>query len=184
MLGNAVSMKFMLNTANCPMITGVASRMVRFVTAAWICSVFVLLGAVFGGAGAIVRLDGDSPDAVTVRDRAALIVNFGERPKARYRPRKKSPSTRMGIAALVRESSAELYLFSSDYPHAEGLGHPRDAVAQFAVGSDQRLVALLHVLEALLGPRLPSLPRPVQRLAEPEPPGEDAGFRRRERWRT
>lgn len=60
-------------------------------------------GNVFGGTGAIVRLDGDAPDAVTVRDRAALIVNFGERPKARYGARKKLPSTRMGIAALVRQ---------------------------------------------------------------------------------
>jgi imidazolonepropionase-like amidohydrolase len=61
-------------------------------------------GNVFGGTGAIVRLDGDSPDAVTVRDRAALIVNFGEQPKARYGARKKIPSSRMGIAALVRET--------------------------------------------------------------------------------
>ena len=32
--------------------TAVGSRMIRFVTAAWICSVFVVLGAVIGGAGA------------------------------------------------------------------------------------------------------------------------------------
>ncbi len=32
--------------------TAVGSRMMRFTTAAWICSIFVVLGAVFGGAGA------------------------------------------------------------------------------------------------------------------------------------
>ncbi len=32
--------------------TAVGSRMMRFTTAAWICSIFLVLGAVFGGAGA------------------------------------------------------------------------------------------------------------------------------------
>ena len=32
--------------------TAVASRMIRFATAAWICAVFILLGAVLAGAGA------------------------------------------------------------------------------------------------------------------------------------
>ncbi len=32
--------------------TAVGSRMIRFVTAAWICSVFIVIGAVIGGAGA------------------------------------------------------------------------------------------------------------------------------------
>jgi imidazolonepropionase-like amidohydrolase len=61
-------------------------------------------GNVFGGSGAVVRLDGDSPAAVLVKDRAALIINLGEPPKARYGPKHQSPETRMGIAALVRDA--------------------------------------------------------------------------------
>jgi len=61
-------------------------------------------GNVIGGSGAIVRLDGASPDAVLVKAGAALVANFGEPPKARYGPRNQSPDTRMGIAALVRDA--------------------------------------------------------------------------------
>jgi len=68
-------------------------------------------GNVFGGRGAVVRLDGDSPEAVLVKDRAALVINLGEPPKARYGPKHQSPDTRMGIAALVREA----FVKASDY---------------------------------------------------------------------
>ncbi|PYS96038.1 MAG: amidohydrolase, partial [Acidobacteria bacterium] len=61
-------------------------------------------GNVIGGSGAIVRLDGASPDAVLVKAGAALVANFGEPPKARYGPRNQSPDTRMGIAALLRDA--------------------------------------------------------------------------------
>ena len=43
----------------------------------------------------------------------------------------------MDVGQLIRESSPELYLFSSDYPHAEG---GRDPLARFErslVGCDE-----------------------------------------------
>lgn len=61
-------------------------------------------GDVFAGAGAIVHLDGGSPDQVLVRDGAALVVNLGEPPKARFGARHQSPATRMGTAAVVRDA--------------------------------------------------------------------------------
>ena len=61
-------------------------------------------GNVIGGAGAIVRLSGGSPQEVLVKAGAALVVNFGEPPKARYGPRHQSPDTRMGIAAVLRDA--------------------------------------------------------------------------------
>ncbi len=61
-------------------------------------------GDVFAGAGTVVHLAGGSPDEVTVRDGAALVVNFGEPPKARFGERNQSPATRMGVAAVVRDA--------------------------------------------------------------------------------
>jgi imidazolonepropionase-like amidohydrolase len=61
-------------------------------------------GNVVAGTGSLVHLDGDSPDRVLIKEDAALLVNLGEAPKARYGPRKQMPSTRMGIAALVRDA--------------------------------------------------------------------------------
>ncbi len=61
-------------------------------------------GNVFGGSGAIVRLDGETPEEVLIKDGAALVVNLGELPKERYGPRSQSPATRMGIAGLVRDA--------------------------------------------------------------------------------
>jgi imidazolonepropionase-like amidohydrolase len=61
-------------------------------------------GNVFGGTGAIVRLDGGTPDEVLIKEGAALVVNLGEPPKERYGPRSQSPATRMGIAGLVRDA--------------------------------------------------------------------------------
>ncbi|HEX9427518.1 MAG TPA: amidohydrolase family protein, partial [Candidatus Polarisedimenticolia bacterium] len=61
-------------------------------------------GNVIGGRGAVVRLAGLTPDAVLIRGAAALTINLGEPPKARYGPRNQSPQTRMGVAAVVREA--------------------------------------------------------------------------------
>ena len=61
-------------------------------------------GNVIGGRAALMHLDGDSPDGMTVRAGAALAVNFGEPPKARYGPRNQSPATRMGIAGVLRQA--------------------------------------------------------------------------------
>jgi imidazolonepropionase-like amidohydrolase len=61
-------------------------------------------GDVFAGGGAVVHLDGATPDQALVKDGAALVVNFGEPPKERYGARKQSPTTRMGVAAVVRDA--------------------------------------------------------------------------------
>jgi len=61
-------------------------------------------GNLIGGTGALVRLDGLSPERALIKDGAALVVNLGEPPKARYGPRHQSPETRMGVAALLRDA--------------------------------------------------------------------------------
>ncbi len=59
--------------------TAVGSRMIRFITAAWICSIFLVLGAVLGGGGAAHGLGklgavNTLPGSFTVALSAALTV--------------------------------------------------------------------------------------------------------------
>ncbi|HBT20774.1 MAG TPA: amidohydrolase [Peptococcaceae bacterium] len=59
---------------------------------------------VVGGLGVVLKTAGDIVDTMVIRDNAGLKVAFGENPKKEYGNRKKSPATRMAIAALLRES--------------------------------------------------------------------------------
>jgi imidazolonepropionase-like amidohydrolase len=103
-------------------------------------------GNVIAGVASVVRLAGDSPDGVLVREHAALVLNFGEPPKARYGGRREMPSTRMGIAALIRDTFTK----AGDY-QAKWAEHARKGAAR---GSDRgapperdlRMEALLPVL--------------------------------------
>ncbi len=97
-------------------------------------------GNVFGGTGAIVSLDGDSPRTVTVRADVALVINLGEPPKERYGPRHESPATRMGIAALIRDTFTKARNYEAKHAaYARGKkGLPPDR--------DLRMEALLPAL--------------------------------------
>jgi len=61
-------------------------------------------GNVFTGQSALVHLDGWTLPEMLVKAPVAMHMGFGEPPKARYGERKTQPSTRMGIAATVRET--------------------------------------------------------------------------------
>lgn len=61
-------------------------------------------GNVFSGQSAVFRLDGWTTPDMLVKSPVALHINMGEPPKARYGERKTQPSTRMGIAATIRET--------------------------------------------------------------------------------
>ena len=77
------------------------------------------------------------PDMIRRLDHA---VEIWARPEPHLAEMKRSPSQQLrdqmrftpypfeAVGALVRESWPELYLFSSDYPHAEG---GRDPIARF-----------------------------------------------------
>ena len=60
-------------------------------------------GNVFAGQSALMHLDGRRAADMIVKSPAALHVNFGEPPKARYGEKNQMPRTRMGTAALIRE---------------------------------------------------------------------------------
>lgn len=67
---------------------------------------------VVGGTFAFIKTHGRSIDRLIVKDPAAMKVAFGENPKVNYSGQNKSPSTRMAIAAMLREElfKAEQYM--------------------------------------------------------------------------
>ena len=67
---------------------------------------------VIGGQFAVIKTYGDRIDDMIVNDCLAMKVAFGENPKRVYHALKKSPSTRMGTASILRENlfKAKLYI--------------------------------------------------------------------------
>jgi len=59
---------------------------------------------VIGGQFVFMKTKGTSVDDMVVLEPAALKIAFGENPKRVYSEQKKTPSTRMGVAALLRDS--------------------------------------------------------------------------------
>ncbi len=59
---------------------------------------------VVGGQAAAVKTYGKSVDDMIIREPVGLKVAFGENPKRVYSSKNKMPSTRMGTAALLRET--------------------------------------------------------------------------------
>ena len=68
-------------------------------------------GNVIGGQAAIIKTYGSSVEEMTVKSPAAMKIAFGENPKNVYSAQKKSPSSRMSTAFLIREmlNRAERY---------------------------------------------------------------------------
>jgi imidazolonepropionase-like amidohydrolase len=64
------------------------------------------------GQAAVIKTAGEVVDRMVVRQPAGLKMALGENPKSVYKPRDKMPSTRMGIAALIREAlvQAQTYM--------------------------------------------------------------------------
>lgn len=58
---------------------------------------------VVGGCFAFIKTHGRSIDKLIVKSPAAMKIAFGENPKVNYSGQGKSPSTRMAIAAMLRE---------------------------------------------------------------------------------
>jgi imidazolonepropionase-like amidohydrolase len=64
-------------------------------------------GNVFSGQSALINLDGLTVENMIIKFPLALHMNLGEYPKSRYGSKRRMPSTRMGIAALVRQEFAK-----------------------------------------------------------------------------
>jgi imidazolonepropionase-like amidohydrolase len=64
------------------------------------------------GQAVVIKTAGEVVDRMVVRQPAGLKMALGENPKGVYKPRDKTPSTRMGTAALIREAlvKAQTYM--------------------------------------------------------------------------
>ncbi|MDE0031705.1 MAG: amidohydrolase [Deltaproteobacteria bacterium] len=66
------------------------------------------------GQPAAVKVVGRTLEEMLVRAPVGMKIAFGERPKQVYGGMKKSPMTRMGIAAILREGLARAQLYAAD----------------------------------------------------------------------
>lgn len=94
---------------------------------------------IIGGQCAVIKTHGKSIDKMVIRQPAAIKIAFGENPKRRYNELEKMPSTRMAIAALLRQTLCA----ARDYK----LQKEKAAKTGEHFNTDLRLEALLPVLE-------------------------------------
>ncbi len=110
-------------------------------------------GDVFSGSGAMVHLDGTTPEQVLLKEGVALVLNFGEPPKERYGARKQSPATRMGVAAVVRDAFTKARNYQAKWDDYERKKREPAKAGDEAAGPpapperDLRMDALLPALQ-------------------------------------
>jgi imidazolonepropionase-like amidohydrolase len=94
---------------------------------------------VIGGQFAVIKTYGDRIDDMIINDCLAMKVAFGENPKRVYHAQKKSPSTRMATAAILRENliKAKMYIEKQ----SKALENP-DKMPEF----DMKMEALAKVI--------------------------------------
>ncbi len=63
------------------------------------------------GQMAIFKTSGNTMNSSLVKSPSALLINLGESPKSTYGGRNKSPSTRMGTAAVIRQAFIEAQIY-------------------------------------------------------------------------
>lgn len=68
---------------------------------------------VVGGTTLIMKTAGENLDKMVLVPQAGLKVAFGENPKRTYGEQKKTPVTRMGIAALLRQSLIDAQVYGA-----------------------------------------------------------------------
>lgn len=77
---------------------------------------------VVGGQFAFVKTRGRRVDDLIVKAPAAMKVAFGENPKVNYSGQGKSPSTRMAIAAMLREELKKAFAYEDEKARAHESG--------------------------------------------------------------
>lgn len=90
-----------------------------------------------GGLSAAIHTAGATVDAMVLKSPAGLKSALGENPKRVYGDQKKMPSTRLGVAAVIRQAFVE----------ATNYRATRDAAGDAFAGRDLKLDALAQVLD-------------------------------------
>jgi imidazolonepropionase-like amidohydrolase len=103
-------------------------------------------GNVIGGQCVVIKHAGLIVDQMALRSPSAIKGAMGENPKNSYRSQKKSPSTRMAIAALFREAFSRAQTYLERRRVELEAGHPFER--------DYRLEALSLVLEKQIPMRI------------------------------
>lgn len=83
---------------------------------------------VLGGESMVIKTYGKTVDQMVLKNPAGLKAAFGENPKRVYKEQKKLPTTRMGIAAIMRENlmKAQDYIQKKDNAKKENKTFDRD----------------------------------------------------------
>lgn len=123
------------------------------ITAAWVTPGS---GNVIGGRGVVLRTAGRTADEMAMLEPAGLKIAVGENPKRVYSGRKQAPSTRLGIAAMLREwfARAQEYRRKLEAARAGGERPPErdlklDAIVPVLTGA-QPLRAHAHRADDIL----------------------------------
>ena len=93
---------------------------------AGVTTLFVLPGSanVIGGQPVCLKTAGVAIDDMAIRQPAGLKVAFGENPKRVYHSKNKMPTTRMGIAAMMRQSFVDAQTYARKQERAREKGEP------------------------------------------------------------
>jgi imidazolonepropionase-like amidohydrolase len=83
-------------------------------------------GNPIGGQTVAVKCAGRTVDEMVMRQPCSVKSALGENPKRVYGERKKLPSTRLGVAAVIREAFTKAQNYSRQRAHAEAEGKPFD----------------------------------------------------------
>ncbi len=75
---------------------------------------------VIGGTAVAIKTWGKLIDSMVVRDPVGLKIAFGENPKRVYSSQKKSPSTRMAVASILRENLVAARSYMEKMDRAKG----------------------------------------------------------------
>lgn len=94
---------------------------------------------VVGGTFATISLHGNIVDNMIIQSPSAMKCAFGENPKSVYGQKGKSPATRMGIAAILRETLVKAENYIARKEDAEYKGEHFDI--------DPKMEALIPVIE-------------------------------------
>ncbi len=91
-----------------------------------VTTVMILPGSAnpVGGQGAILKLNPSTVDKMLVKSPAGLKMAFGENPKRVYGEQKKTPSTRLGVAAVVRDYFLKVQDYMAEKEFAKNEGKP------------------------------------------------------------
>ncbi|HOB91810.1 MAG: amidohydrolase [Bacillota bacterium] len=115
--------------------------------AAGVTTMYISQGSanVICGIGAVVKTWGTSFDDQIVNPAAGMKMALGENPKRVYGSKDKTPSTRMGVAALLRKTLADAVNYQEKKAYYSEKGKDKEPLAR-----DLKLEAICRVLSGEL----------------------------------